>query len=199
MLGWKMLFYSFNFQIPVKKIIKHEEYKKYGSFNPRRGQWAEANDIALIRLARPAETGPNIIPVCLPSIDEVIMLYGWDGKLELIYPHFLQARLAEDLQVTNMREGFKDYKGNVTLAGFGKLSDKDKFWNKVKVKENSAFLLNIITRTWSGVPVIGSSFWFSSFTQSAKHLATFSQDHEESIWSFNFFVHNRNLLTCQYS
>merc|ERR1712117_977434 len=69
-------------------------------FNPRKGQWAEANDIALIRLAKPAKPGPNIIPVCLPSINE--------------------DELARDLGVANMREGFKEYKGNVTVAGFGK-------------------------------------------------------------------------------
>ena len=74
--------FNLNLQIPVKKIFKHEEYNKYTprgfeDINPFGSPvWGEANDIALIRLARPAETGPNIIPVCLPSIDEVIMLYG---------------------------------------------------------------------------------------------------------------------------
>ena len=54
-------------QIKVKKIIKHEDYKG-GDLNQRYGSpWTEGNDIALIRLEKPAKFGPNIIPVCLPS------------------------------------------------------------------------------------------------------------------------------------
>ena len=48
----------FPLQIPVEEAIKHEDYL--------RSDWHTSNDIALLRLARPVETGPNIIPVCLP-------------------------------------------------------------------------------------------------------------------------------------
>ena len=47
-------------QIAVEEAIKHEDYLASSS------DWHTPNDIALLRLARPVETGPNIIPVCLP-------------------------------------------------------------------------------------------------------------------------------------
>lgn len=46
--------------IAVEEAIKHEDYLASSS------DWHTPNDIALLRLARPVETGPNIIPVCLP-------------------------------------------------------------------------------------------------------------------------------------
>ena len=57
-------------QIPPEDIIKHEQYKVEGGIEDLRAtgrkKWVEANDIALIRLARPVEQAPHIIPACLP-------------------------------------------------------------------------------------------------------------------------------------
>ena len=72
-LVWSIIFSSLVFQIPVKKVITHEKYKEEGglTFNKLSPKWGEANDIALIRLEKPAKLGANIIPACLPFIDEV--------------------------------------------------------------------------------------------------------------------------------
>ena len=59
-----------NFQIPPEDVIKHEQYKVEGGIEDLRAtgrkKWVEANDIALIRLARPVQMAPHIIPACLP-------------------------------------------------------------------------------------------------------------------------------------
>jgi len=49
--------------IDVEKVIVHERYLK--------DSWHTSNDIALIRLAKPAKISVNVIPVCLP-IDKAI-------------------------------------------------------------------------------------------------------------------------------
>ena len=58
------------FQIPPEDVIKHEQYKVEGGIEDLgrsgRKKWVEANDIALIRLARPVQMAPHIIPACLP-------------------------------------------------------------------------------------------------------------------------------------
>ena len=53
---------SFFQQIDVEKVIVHERYLK--------DSWHTSNDIALLRLAKPAKISVNVIPVCLP-IDKV--------------------------------------------------------------------------------------------------------------------------------
>ena len=56
------LSWSFFQQVDVEKVIVHERYLK--------DSWHTSNDIALIRLAKPAKISVNVIPVCLP-IDKV--------------------------------------------------------------------------------------------------------------------------------
>ena len=46
----------------MEKVIVHERHLK--------DSWHESNDIALIRLAKPAKINVNVIPVCLP-LDKV--------------------------------------------------------------------------------------------------------------------------------
>ena len=62
------------FQRTPKEIIIHEEFRSEGGFENmkfwRKKRWAQANDIALIRLNKPVTQGPSIIPVCLP-VNEV--------------------------------------------------------------------------------------------------------------------------------
>ena len=61
---YKQYVFSWSFfqQVDVEEVIVHERYLM--------DSWHNSNDIALIRLSKPAKFSVNVIPVCLP-IDKV--------------------------------------------------------------------------------------------------------------------------------
>lgn len=69
----------------IEKIIPHREY--------RQNLYQVVNDIALIRLDRPIEFGPNMLPICLPfgnsRIEEprdnyTLTIAGWGLTMERV-------------------------------------------------------------------------------------------------------------------
>ena len=106
-------------------MIQHESYKK--------SPWQTSNDIALLRLASPAKLAPNVIPVCLPiKKDQVQVCTLKRGnfsarQLQICNttspcPLIEQADLAYLWEVPNLREGIKDMRKYVTVAGYGRTS-----------------------------------------------------------------------------
>ena len=73
-------------QISVEEAIKHEDYLASSS------DWHAPNDIALLRLSRPVETGPNIIPVCLPLNDDPVCSFYSRNRGALLYCKLFQRK-----------------------------------------------------------------------------------------------------------
>lgn len=93
-----MMTTTFFFQILIESVVKHEKYvgpqEKY------------KNDIALIRLAKPAQINQSVRPICLPINED---------------------KLKDAFQLPDLVDGLVSEVTDTTIIGWGKVAIQDRF------------------------------------------------------------------------